>query len=84
MQILKHGSMMPRKFICKFCGCIFVADRSEYSTAASGDNFYVTCPDCKANFDMHAPLYEEEDSFVIIDREEPILKIYYNNSQCEF
>lgn len=71
MKILKHGDMMKRRFTCKFCGCVFVADRSEYSTAASGNNFFVRCPECGVNFDMHAPLYKEEsDPFVIIDRTE--------------
>lgn len=68
MKILKHGNKMQRKFTCKFCGCVFVADRSEYTVAASLDNFYTTCPDCKAAFDMHAPLYtEESDPFVITE-----------------
>lgn len=71
MKIIKHGNMMPRRFTCRFCGCIFVADRSEYSTAASGDNFYVNCPDCNVKFDMKAPLYKEEfDELVIVDRTE--------------
>lgn len=70
MKILKHGDKMPRKFTCKFCGCVFVADRSEYTVAASLDNFYTTCPDCNAKFDMHAPLYKDDDQFVIIDKKE--------------
>lgn len=71
MKILKHGNMMRRRFTCKYCGCEFVADRSEYNIAVSGDNFFVTCPDCNGKFDMHAPLYKEEsDPFVIIDRTE--------------
>lgn len=71
MKILKHGNMMPRFFVCKFCRCEFVADRNEYGVAASGDNFFVKCPDCGGNFDMHAPLYEENnDTFVIVDTTE--------------
>ena len=77
MKILKHGDKMQRKFTCKFCGCVFIADRSEYTAAVSRDNFYTTCPDCNAKFDMHAPLYNEDsDSSVIIDRTEAI---EYNN-----
>jgi transcription elongation factor Elf1 len=68
MKILKHGNLLPRRFICKYCGCVFVADLSEYNIAVSGDNFFVICPDCNTKFDMHAPLYiEKNESDVIID-----------------
>lgn len=70
MKILKHGDMMLRKFTCKFCGCVFVADRSEYQIAASLDNFYVRCPDCGSMFCGHASLYKDDDQSVIIDKEE--------------
>ena len=60
MKILKHGNLMPRYFICKRCGCKFVANIGEYTAAVSGDNFFVCCPDCGLRFDQHAPLYKEE------------------------
>ena len=59
MHIIKHGNLSPRYFICKSCGCEFIADKSEYKTAASGDNFFVYCPECDAHFDQKAPLYKE-------------------------
>lgn len=70
MKILKHGNLIPRLFTCKKCGCVFVADMKEYSIAASGDNFFVTCPECKIEFDMRAPIYteKENDPNVIIDK----------------
>ena len=59
MKILKHGDKALRKFTCKFCGCVFVADRNEYITTDS-NYFHATCPDCKAGLCMNAPLYKEE------------------------
>lgn len=72
MKILKHGKKLSRLFTCKYCGCVFVADLNEYGVAASGDNFFVVCPDCKNEFDMHAPLYteKEDEKFIIIDKTE--------------
>ena len=70
MKILKHGYMMPRRFTCRFCGCIFVADRREYGTSVDGCNFYVNCPDCNAKLDMCAPLYKE--GFELLDEIMPI------------
>lgn len=60
MQIIKHGNLAPRYFTCRSCGCEFIADKREYNIAASGDNFFVRCPDCNMRFDQHAPLYKEE------------------------
>lgn len=60
MKIIKHGNLRPRHFYCRRCGCEFVADIGEYTVAASGDNFFVKCPDCYMNFDQYAPLYKEE------------------------
>ena len=59
MQIIKHGHLAPRYFVCEYCCCEFVADMSEYETAASGDNFFVCCPDCGRKFCEKAPLYDE-------------------------
>lgn len=60
MQIIKHGNLKPRYFIFNYCGCEFIADKSEYTASASGDNFFVYCPECNMHFDQHAPLYKEE------------------------
>ena len=60
MQIIKHGNLKPRHFVCKYCGCEFVADMREYKTAANGDNFFVDCPECDMRFDQRAPLYKED------------------------
>lgn len=70
MKILKHGDMMLRKFTCKFCECVFVADRSEYKAVSSVDHFCVTCPDCDSMFCGHASLYKDDDQSVIIDKVE--------------
>lgn len=59
MKILKSGDRRPRRFTCRYCGCVFVA--------ASGDNFFVQCPECNSDFDMKAPLYTDELG-VIIDK----------------
>lgn len=59
MHIIKHGNLEPRYFVCRYCGCEFVADKSEYKVAASGDNFFVDCPECYACFDQHAPLWKD-------------------------
>lgn len=71
MKIIKSGDRRPRRFTCRCCGCVFIAELGEYTVAASGDNFFVHCPECKNHFDMKAPLYNEEsDPFVIIDKTE--------------
>ena len=62
MKIIKHGFLAPRYFRCNRCYCEFVATIREYKIAASGDNFFVMCPECQTAFDQHAPLYEEEES----------------------
>ena len=59
MQVLKHGYLNPRYFVCPRCCCEFVADMSEYESSASGENYFVRCPDCDHEFDQHAPLYKE-------------------------
>lgn len=60
MKIIKHGDLKLRYFICNNCGCEFIADRSEYQTAASGDNFFVSCPECYTQFSQYAPLHKED------------------------
>ena len=62
MKILKHGDLQPRKFTCPECGCIFVANRTEYEVRNS-ITYLTVCPDC--NYDLfttlqYAPLFKEE------------------------
>lgn len=54
MTILKHGDperlRKPRNFKCDACGCIFVAEKHEYTTKQidyDGSTTYeAVCPDC--------------------------------------
>lgn len=62
MQIIKHGNLKSRYFICKSCGCEFIADKGEYKTATSDDNFFVCCPECDTYFEQNAPLYKEVEN----------------------
>lgn len=65
MRILKHGDLKPRKFICPNCGCVFVADRTEYQKNSGGGVIKcgTTCPDCEYYLFVdgdQAPLFNEE------------------------
>lgn len=65
MKILKHGNLKPRKFICKDCGCEFVANISEYSSypnSATGFWLYSDCPECEARTFDSEPWEEQNDS----------------------
>ena len=44
MKIIKHGDLKPRKFICRYCGCEFVANAREYNTSEHW--IFMYCPDC--------------------------------------
>ena len=52
MKILKHGDLKPRKFICKTCGCEFVAEMGEYEIDRDifqpnkEVTYDIACPDC--------------------------------------
>lgn len=54
MMILKHGDpdrlRKPKNFTCDACGCVFVAERQEYTTRQvdyDGSTIYeAVCPDC--------------------------------------
>lgn len=49
MKILKHGNLSLRKFICKNCGCEFVADNTEYWQAECNGKvlwWIAECPEC--------------------------------------
>lgn len=57
MQIIKHGNheildRLRKTFKCSYCGCEFVADKTEYQDVAGWDNNYpvqvlrINCPEC--------------------------------------
>lgn len=54
MMILKHGDpdrlRKPKNFTCDACGCVFVAERQEYTTRQvdyDGSTIYeAVCPEC--------------------------------------
>lgn len=60
MKILKHGDLKPRKFICKDCGCEFVANISEYSLYHGTAWYYSDCPECEART-MDSEPWEEQN-----------------------
>lgn len=56
MKILKQGNLSKlhkyKKFECSDCGCIFLADQTEYincSNQREGSMFRIECPCCKRN-----------------------------------
>lgn len=54
MRILKHGDLKPRKFVCRFCGCEFVAEIGEYKITNPAENYFwysVYCPECDSYID---------------------------------
>ena len=62
MKILKHGNLMPRKFICRDCGCEFVANISEYGLYPGSAWRYSACPECEARTFDSEPWEEQNDS----------------------
>lgn len=62
MKILKHGELKPRKFICKDCGCEFVANISEYSLYPNTAWYYSDCPECDVRTFDSEPWEEEDDT----------------------
>lgn len=61
MKIIKNGDLQERRFICKICGCEFIANYNEYKYRFDfGNDFInVSCPCCKGNNKIHpsdAPL----------------------------
>ena len=54
MEILKKGIIVPKqkKFTCEYCGCIFIANETEYEQAdqvasiKDGITAYCKCPTC--------------------------------------
>ena len=53
MKILVQGNrnrlLQPKKFSCLYCGCVFIADNTEYideSTQRDRPTFTVNCPCC--------------------------------------
>lgn len=63
MRILKHGTLQSRKFVCKVCGCEFVADACEYSVETMSGfviGYGADCPCCD-HYTGCSELWEEED-----------------------
>lgn len=53
MKIIKKGKT-TKKFRCKICGCIFIADKNEYSEKIISEIlkshlFTAKCPNCGNN-----------------------------------
>jgi rubredoxin len=64
MKILKHGNLKERKFVCRVCGCEFVATNGEYDvTMAGGQILWHSsyCPDCGCESSMSEPWEEKDD-----------------------
>ena len=63
MKIIKQGlpkeeveriAKATKQFTCKRCGCIFEADKDEYSIRQCGYNeteYYCICPNCEIRAD---------------------------------
>ena len=65
MLIIKEGSSKPLKFICKYCGCEFVANVKEYNTYTNNgvvSYCYTYCPNCDTEIVDSEPLEEQNDS----------------------
>lgn len=64
MKILKHGNLKERKFICRVCGCEFVANANEYYaiTANCMHLWYsTTCPECNNDTSISEPWDDKND-----------------------
>lgn len=53
MKILKPGKdvLKPRKFVCSYCGCEFIAEKNEYDSVFYNNDFFYKC-DCPNCGDM--------------------------------
>lgn len=63
VKILKHGNMKQRKFVCKYCGCEFVAGVREYNTYTNNGVVvycYADCPECDTET-IDSELWEEQN-----------------------
>lgn len=60
MKILRPGKVEQRKFACKQCGCVFVADSTDVRYSVGTD--YVVCPCCETSRNLtwkYGEPYEE-------------------------
>lgn len=51
MKIIVQGKKpdLSKDFVCSYCGCVFVAEKGEYSTVQTGYNetgYECNCPCC--------------------------------------
>lgn len=63
MEILKHGNLKRRKFVCDACGCEFVADIKEYYVYICDGViilWYAYCPECDAKV-THSEPWEDKN-----------------------
>jgi hypothetical protein len=48
MKIIKEGDIehlkLTKRFLCRGCGCVFDADKWEYSSYSSYNEVYFVCP----------------------------------------
>ena len=55
MKIIKEGNlnklMKVKRFVCKYCDCIFTANKDEYTTDSQYNEqyYYCKCPCCSNN-----------------------------------
>lgn len=64
MNILKQGDPKPLKFICKYCGCEFVAEVREYNTYTNNgvvSYCYTYCPNCDTEIVDSEPWEEQNE-----------------------
>ena len=66
MRIIKYGKAVrlgsDRKFECKHCGCIFIANKDEYTARddfRNGTFYESTCPGCERT------AYADENSIYV-------------------
>ena len=64
MKIIKDGNRVkldkPRRFLCKQCGCLFEAVRSEYSSDSQYNETYYFC---KCPFCNHTAYEDKTELF---------------------
>lgn len=61
MKILKPGKDEMRKFVCPWCGCIFVAAENELEKDGVFGTYSTICPnlECGEHIESHGEPYEE-------------------------
>lgn len=72
MEVLKSGNldlyarnynnekMRPKEFICDMCGCVFVANRTDYHFILHKIGIYANCPTCGTDVRFCPEIYDYE------------------------